>query len=126
MSPISFLRAGIQDPQYSHVLSFRRQVYFAPTDNFTVPDSVLIDFENISYRIFLSDKLTCYKCHQTGHVSSDCTSNHSYPQNTQKPQTEENFLSQIPSTSPEQNQITHENDESRKEMDAQVSTDTDK
>ncbi|CAH1155699.1 unnamed protein product [Phaedon cochleariae] len=73
LSPISFLRVGIQEPQYSHVLSFRRQVYYSPTDNMPIPESFLIKFEGTSYRIFLSkDGLNCYKCKKSGHLAASC------------------------------------------------------
>lgn len=73
LSPISFLRAGLNDPQYSHVLSFRRQTYISPTDSSPTPDSILINFEETSYRIFLSeDGLNCFKCKKPGHIASLC------------------------------------------------------
>uniref|UniRef100_A0A6P7GZM9 Uncharacterized protein LOC114348958 n=1 Tax=Diabrotica virgifera virgifera TaxID=50390 RepID=A0A6P7GZM9_DIAVI len=70
---MTFLRAGIQDPQYSHVLGFRRQVYYKPVDNLVITKSILIDFDNTSYRIFLSDGPTCYLCHQSGHIAPTYT-----------------------------------------------------
>lgn len=59
-SPISFMRAGLSDDQYKHVLSFRRQLYFLPdvqqseTDEFKLPESLLINYEDEQYRIYLS------------------------------------------------------------------------
>lgn len=71
MSPTTFLRINIANPEYAHVLSFRRQVYITPSDK-TIPESLLINFDNTTYRIFLSQDMTCYKCKQSGHIASQC------------------------------------------------------
>lgn len=74
VSPISFLRAGIQGEEYSHILSFRRQVYvIPPTEEFELHTSLVISFENNAHRIFLStDKMECFICKQSGHIASNC------------------------------------------------------
>uniref|UniRef100_A0A6P7FH09 Uncharacterized protein LOC114330220 n=1 Tax=Diabrotica virgifera virgifera TaxID=50390 RepID=A0A6P7FH09_DIAVI len=73
-SLISFLRAGIPGDKYSHILSFRRQVYvFSNTDNFELQTSIVIPFEDTDNRIFLStDKMECFICKQPGHIASKC------------------------------------------------------
>ncbi|CAH0550850.1 unnamed protein product [Brassicogethes aeneus] len=64
---------GIPDPEYSHIMSFRRQVYIAPKDN--ISESLIINHEDTSYRVFLSqDSLSCYKCKKQGHLAINCTS----------------------------------------------------
>lgn len=74
VSPINFLRAGLQDTEYSHILSLRRQIYASPT-YIPIPDSLQIDFEDTKYRIFLyGDKITCFKCKEQGQPASKCPS----------------------------------------------------
>lgn len=74
-SPVSFLRAGIPGEEYAHVLSFRRQIYVLPNEDIELPPSIVITFENISYRIFISsDSITCFVCKQIGHIAKQCPS----------------------------------------------------
>lgn len=62
-SPVSFLRAGLHIEGFTHILSFRRQMYISLEDKNKIPSSLLINFENSNYRIFLSnDELTCFLC----------------------------------------------------------------
>lgn len=72
MSPISFLKIGTNHPEYKHILSFRRQVYISPHEKNTIPESIVIDHENTSYRIFLSLD-TCFICKKPDHVAANCT-----------------------------------------------------
>ena len=76
VSPMNFLRASIQNETYSHVLSFRRQIFVEPTDEIELPSSTLIKYEETEYRIFftLGDQ-TCFKCRKAGHIASECTIN---------------------------------------------------
>lgn len=72
-SKMSFLRAGRLDDEYSHVVSFRRQVYIHPNESINLPSSVLIKFEETNYRIFLSfDQLICFSCKLPGHIADQC------------------------------------------------------
>lgn len=73
VSPISFLRAGIQGDEYSHILSFRRQLYVQPDDNINLPSSTIIKHEDTNYRVFFSyDELICFACKLSGHIASNC------------------------------------------------------
>lgn len=75
ISQITFLKAGFHD-DLAHISSFRRQVYIHPDDIANVPGSIVINFDNTDFRIFLTDDtLTCYVCHQSGHTSSFCKKN---------------------------------------------------
>nr|CAH7735449.1 unnamed protein product [Callosobruchus chinensis] len=72
VSPITFLRIGATVPEYSHILSFRRQVYVAATES-TIPESLEVTHDNLKYRVFLSlDSQTCFKCKLPGHIASQC------------------------------------------------------
>ncbi|CAH1996059.1 unnamed protein product [Acanthoscelides obtectus] len=75
LSPISFLRIGATLAEYSHILSFRRQVYIAPSENTDIPESIEITHNDLTYRIFLTlDSQKCYKCKLIGHIASQCPS----------------------------------------------------
>lgn len=73
-SPVSYLRAGMPSDVYSHILSFRRQVYvFSRTEDFELQTSVVIPFDENTCRIFLStDRMECFVCKQTGHIANSC------------------------------------------------------
>lgn len=77
MSPITFLRVGVSNPEYSHILSFRRQVYIVPpVNNEQIPESFLVNFDNNSHRIFVTqDGVSCFKCKKHGHIASQCKEN---------------------------------------------------
>ncbi|XP_050501206.1 uncharacterized protein LOC126881168 [Diabrotica virgifera virgifera] len=75
VSPITFLKISASLPEYSHIKSFRRQVFISP-HNTTIPDSILLNYDNTNYRIFISqDSMTCYICKQINHIASNCPSN---------------------------------------------------
>jgi len=67
------MKAGFANDEYTHIGSFRRQLYIHPDDLDKMPDSILINFEQTKYRIFLNDDtVTWYLCKQTGHTSNHC------------------------------------------------------
>lgn len=87
VSPVSFLKAGIQGEEYNHILSFRRQVFVTPPENemYELPSTALINFDDTSYRVFLTfDEITCFICKKNGHVAKSCPNNE-----TQTPNNEE-------------------------------------
>ena len=72
-SRITTLKAGMADPEYAHILSFRRQAYIDSDDIGKIPSTFLITFEDTSYRIFTSiDSLFCFRCKQEGHLAKNC------------------------------------------------------
>ncbi|CAH0547257.1 unnamed protein product [Brassicogethes aeneus] len=72
VSKITPLRVGMSE-EYSHILSFRRQVYIEPSKNMSISDSILVTYDNTSYRIFLSiENLHCAKCSKIGHNENSC------------------------------------------------------
>nr|CAI5843031.1 unnamed protein product [Callosobruchus analis] len=60
--------------EYSHILSFRRQVYIEPNQSsINLPESLEIIHDAVTYRIFLSlDSHKCFKCNRQGHIASQC------------------------------------------------------
>lgn len=72
-SPISILRVGLYIKGLIHILIFRRQMYISPEDVNKILSSLLINFENANYRIFLSNnELTGFLCKKIGHTSNNC------------------------------------------------------
>lgn len=60
MSPISFLKAEILDKEYTHVLSFRRQVLASFKKDEQISDAIIINHEDIRNKIFITqDNRTC-------------------------------------------------------------------
>ena len=71
-SQITYIRAGINDPGFSHVLSFRRQMYINPDDLPRLPTSISINTDGTDYFIYLSaEKMTCFLCKE-GHTAKHC------------------------------------------------------
>lgn len=76
VSSITFLRAGINEPGYSHILSFRRQMFVNPNDIDKIPESIQINFDDTNYWLYLSgDSPVCFICKRDGHVASQCPLN---------------------------------------------------
>ena len=75
VSPIAVLRVSPSDDIFSHVISWRRQVYIHPnTDKTKIPTSFQLTYAERSYRIFLTtDSLLCFKCNSKGHKAEDCS-----------------------------------------------------
>ncbi|CAI6377038.1 unnamed protein product [Macrosiphum euphorbiae] len=73
ISPITFMKAGFGNEEYDHIGSFRRQLYIHPDDHEKMPSSILINFDQTDYRLFLSDDtVICYLCKQNGHTTNHC------------------------------------------------------
>lgn len=74
VSSINFIKAGISHENFKHVLSFRRQVYIILDKENKLPDSLLIEFKENAFRIFLTtDEIRCFTCKKLGHIASKCT-----------------------------------------------------
>lgn len=72
-SPVTFLRASLPAEEFGHVLSFRRQIYVQPDEMIALPSSIVVNYKDMSFRIFLSyDELVCFACKQTGHIANNC------------------------------------------------------
>lgn len=75
-SAISFIRAGISEPGFAHIMSFRRQVYVHPDEVNKLPESLKIEYDNTTYWIYLStDSVSCFICKQQGHLAKHCPEN---------------------------------------------------
>ena len=73
MSQITYLRAGNNEPGYTHIISFRRQVYINPEDVSKLPPSIKINYDDTIYWIYFStEKLTCFLCKEEGHAARFC------------------------------------------------------
>lgn len=76
MSPLSFMKIGIPEPGFSHILSFRRQLYISPEDETRLPESFQVTFEGTNYWIYTStDALKCFTCNTLGHLAKNCKQN---------------------------------------------------
>lgn len=82
LSSITYLRTGTANPKYTHILSFRRQVYVSPEDEKKLPEAFQINYEDINYWIYPScDSLKCFMCKELGHLARNCQLNN--PDNQQ-------------------------------------------
>lgn len=82
VSPMTFLRAGIGNDEYGHVLSFRRQIHIQPNDAIELPPSIVLKYENTNYRVFLSFDDVCFKCKTPGHFANECPTLNTTPTTT--------------------------------------------
>lgn len=63
------MKAGFANDEYTHIGSFRRQLYVHPDNIEKITSSILINFDHTEYQIFLSDDtVICYLCKLTGHT----------------------------------------------------------
>ena len=88
LSPITYMKVGIPDPGFSHIMSFRRQLFVSPEDEKRLPESMQINYDDTNYWIYISNEsMKCFVCNGIGHLAKHC------PQNNQRLN-----LSQTPST----------------------------
>lgn len=72
-SPIYLIKAGFADPEYCHIVSYRRFLYINPEESATLQPSFLVNYESDSYRIFIQDdEIRCFICKELGHTASKC------------------------------------------------------
>ncbi|KAL3281679.1 hypothetical protein HHI36_004885 [Cryptolaemus montrouzieri] len=55
VSAMTSLKTSTTLQEYSHILGFRRQIFVNP-HNIEIPESLVINYDDISYRIFLTRK----------------------------------------------------------------------
>lgn len=79
------VRAGISEPGFTHILSFRRQMFIHPTDLAKLPVSLQIRYEDTNYWVYFTTDttITCFLCKQEGHLAKQCkndvTISNAYP-----------------------------------------------
>lgn len=80
MSTITTLRAGLNNPAYQYILSFRRKLYIKPEDVRKIPSMWKIDFEDTTYWIYPTlDNMLCFVCKEEGHLAQSCPANQATP-----------------------------------------------
>lgn len=73
MSQIIFVKLGMNEPVFSHVLSFRRQVSISPDDIEKLSESFQVYYEDTNYWTYtLSGTLKCFIFGNTGHIVRNC------------------------------------------------------
>lgn len=84
VSPLNFLKIT-QNPEYAHILSFRRQVYISLDEKTQIPEKILVTYQETNYSIFLAEEGTqCFVCKRQGHTASQCE----YKDNSEQIRTE--------------------------------------
>lgn len=75
VSPMSILRVSPSHEIFSHVVSWRRQVYVhSETDPSKIPVTIQLEYSERIYRIFINtDEFICFKCGTKGHKADACT-----------------------------------------------------
>lgn len=72
-SSITFLRAGLYDQQFAHIMSFRRQVHTHFDDVYKLTDSFQLNYGDTNYTIYISaESPKCYHCKNEGYVAKNC------------------------------------------------------
>lgn len=75
-SSINFIKAGLTEEKYKHILSFRRQVFVIPdkAEQDVIPDSIIIKYEDEQFRIFITtEEKWCKVCKTHLHNETTCS-----------------------------------------------------
>lgn len=73
MSSITFMKTGVDEPGFTHIMSFRRQLYVTPEGEKKLPESFQVNFEDTSYWIYISTDISkCFSCNNLGHFAKNC------------------------------------------------------
>ena len=73
VSQLKSVRAGIKDPGYSHIFSFRKQMYVKTDDVMKIPSNMQINYYDTNYwNYFSNEKLTCFLFKEEGHLATFC------------------------------------------------------
>lgn len=75
-SNLTFLRVGVDSPEFAHIVCFRRQLFVHPDDVAKIPTDFQINFDETQYHIYATfDKMICFLCKKEGHTSKYCPVN---------------------------------------------------
>jgi len=73
ISPINYLKVGVGETGYEHIISFRRQMFLKSDVVANLLRSLLISYEETYFRIFFTDdRITCFAYKSIGHTSLSC------------------------------------------------------
>ena len=73
ISPITFIKVEFLKTGFTHIFSFRSQVYIHPDDVNKLAESLQVNYDDTSYWIFIStDNLQCFQCKREGHLAKHC------------------------------------------------------
>lgn len=73
VSNLTFIKAGLNEPEYSHILSFRRQFYTKQEDAEKIQESFSIKHDGTDYWIHTSaNSMTYFLCKEPGHLAKHC------------------------------------------------------
>lgn len=98
-SAIQYNKIGCTNPRFSHILSNRRTFY--GTCESKLPESIVIDFEDEHYRLFITTELKkCSSCLKFGHLIDNCPT-----KQTVSMETEENFSESLSQNNQKQNRL---------------------
>lgn len=76
VSTITDVKAALSGPRFSHILSFRRQIYIKEEDEPKIKDiqNLQLKVNNATHWIYLStEKLVCFVCNNEGHLAKYCS-----------------------------------------------------
>lgn len=75
VSPVTFIRAGMSEPGYAHIHSFRRQVFIQPEDAQKLPENIQVNYDGTNFWVYITtDNPTCFICKKEGHLAKQCAS----------------------------------------------------
>lgn len=70
-----YVNAGCKNEMLKHILSFRRTIYYEPSEERNkIPSKINVVYENEEYNIFLTtdESITCFFCKEHGHIQRNC------------------------------------------------------
>jgi len=83
VSQINHIKSGINIEGFKHILSFRRQMFIKHEDINKLPNSLVINNNQTSFRIFFTNyKIICFLCKEVGHITTSCKK-HTFSDNPQ-------------------------------------------
>lgn len=63
----------MQEKEYVHILNFRCQIHIAPNENNILSETIMVNSDDITYRIFVSEDIICSKFKPHGHDANKYT-----------------------------------------------------